>query len=41
MAFTIFLSILIGGVTFTGSMVAWGKLSEKISGRPMMLPASV
>jgi len=36
MAFTIFLSILIGGVTFTGSMVAWGKLSEKISGRPMM-----
>ncbi|TDJ23020.1 MAG: NAD(P)(+) transhydrogenase (Re/Si-specific) subunit beta [Gammaproteobacteria bacterium] len=25
---TIFLSILIGGVTFSGSLVAWGKLSE-------------
>ncbi|MEX1032757.1 MAG: NAD(P)(+) transhydrogenase (Re/Si-specific) subunit beta [Cellvibrionaceae bacterium] len=32
---TIFLSILIGGVTFTGSVLAWGKLSEKITGRPM------
>ncbi|MDG2274110.1 MAG: NAD(P)(+) transhydrogenase (Re/Si-specific) subunit beta [Halioglobus sp.] len=28
---TIILSILIGGVTFTGSMVAYGKLSERIS----------
>lgn len=28
---TIVLSILIGGVTFTGSLVAYGKLSEKIS----------
>ncbi len=27
-AFTIFLSILIGGVTFSGSILAWGKLSE-------------
>ena len=33
---TIVLSILIGGVTFTGSVVAWGKLSERISGRPFM-----
>jgi NAD(P) transhydrogenase subunit beta len=33
---TIFLSILIGGVTFTGSVIAWGKLSEKISGRPIL-----
>lgn len=33
---TIFLSILIGGVTFTGSLVAWGKLSEKIDGRPIL-----
>ena len=33
---TIFLSILIGGVTFTGSLVAWGKLSERISGRPFV-----
>jgi len=28
---TIVLSILIGGVTFTGSLVAYGKLSERIS----------
>ena len=27
---TIILSILIGGVTFTGSMIAYGKLSERI-----------
>jgi NAD(P) transhydrogenase subunit beta len=33
---TIFLSILIGGVTFTGSLVAWGKLSERITGRPIV-----
>ncbi|WP_269621247.1 NAD(P)(+) transhydrogenase (Re/Si-specific) subunit beta [Zhongshania sp. BJYM1] len=34
--FTIFLSILIGGVTFTGSLIAWGKLSENLVGRPIM-----
>ncbi|KGE03136.1 NAD(P) transhydrogenase subunit beta [Pseudohaliea rubra DSM 19751] len=28
--FTVALSILIGGVTFTGSIIAWGKLSEKL-----------
>lgn len=33
---TVFLSILIGGVTFTGSIVAWGKLSERMPGRPFM-----
>ena len=33
---TIFLSILIGGVTFTGSIMAWAKLSERISGRPVV-----
>lgn len=32
---TIFLSVLIGGVTFTGSILAWGKLSEKVTGRPV------
>ncbi|MGD2169023.1 MAG: NAD(P)(+) transhydrogenase (Re/Si-specific) subunit beta [Chlamydiota bacterium] len=35
-AVTIFLSILIGGVTFTGSMIAWAKLSEKVSGKPLL-----
>ena len=33
---TIFLSVLIGGVTFSGSLVAWGKLSEKITGKPIL-----
>jgi NAD(P) transhydrogenase subunit beta len=33
---TIILSILIGGVTFTGSMVAYGKLSEKIGSGAML-----
>lgn len=35
---TIFLSVLIGGITFTGSVIAWGKLSEKISGKPFLYP---
>ena len=33
---TIILSILIGGVTFTGSLIAWAKLSETISGKPYL-----
>ncbi|MDA7686667.1 NAD(P)(+) transhydrogenase (Re/Si-specific) subunit beta [Pseudomonadales bacterium] len=33
---TVFVSILIGGLTFTGSLLAYGKLSERISGRPFM-----
>ena len=33
---TLFLSVLIGGVTFTGSMVAWGKLDGKIPTRPIL-----
>lgn len=33
---TIFLSILIGGMTFTGSLLAYGKLSERIPGKPLV-----
>lgn len=32
----ILLTVLIGGVTFTGSLVAYGKLSGKIGGKPML-----
>ncbi len=32
----IFLTVLIGGVTFSGSLIAWGKLSEVISGKPLL-----
>lgn len=33
---TICLSIMIGGVTFSGSLIAWGKLSERMTGRPLV-----
>ena len=32
----IYLTVLIGGVTFSGSLIAWGKLSEIISGKPFL-----
>jgi len=34
-----YLGILIGAVTFSGSIIAFGKLSGKIGGNPMILPA--
>jgi len=35
----IYLGVLIGAVTFSGSVIAFCKLSEKISGKPLLLPA--
>ena len=32
----IYLTVLIGGVTFSGSLIAWAKLSEAISGKPFL-----
>ncbi len=34
----IYVGILIGAVTFSGSIVAFGKLSGKIGGKPLLLP---
>jgi NAD(P) transhydrogenase subunit beta len=35
----IFVGVLIGAVTFSGSLIAFGKLAGKISGKPLLLPA--
>lgn len=36
--FTIFLSVLIGGVTFTGSLIAFGKLQGIVTEKSVMFP---
>ena len=33
---SLYLTILIGAITFSGSLLAYGKLSEKISGKPFL-----
>jgi NAD(P) transhydrogenase subunit beta len=34
----IYIGVLIGAVTFSGSIIAFGKLSAKIGGKPMLIP---
>jgi NAD(P) transhydrogenase subunit beta len=35
----IYLGVLIGAVTFSGSLIAFGKLSARITGKPVLIPA--
>jgi NAD(P) transhydrogenase subunit beta len=37
-AVTVFLSIVIGSLTFSGSLIAFMKLSGRVSGKPILLP---
>ena len=37
-AATVFLSVMIGGLTFSGSLVAWGKLAEVAPGGALVFP---
>lgn len=37
-ALPVYLAILIGGVTFTGSLIAYAKLAERIDGKPALFP---
>jgi NAD(P) transhydrogenase subunit beta len=37
----IYLAVLIGGITFTGSLLAYGKLSEKIGSKAVIFPGQM
>src|SRR5690606_20874624 len=34
----VFIGVFIGAITFTGSIVAWGKLDGKIRSKPLLYP---
>lgn len=34
----VFIGVFIGGITFTGSIIAWGKLDGKIRSKPLLYP---
>jgi NAD(P) transhydrogenase subunit beta len=37
-SFMLYISIVIGALTFTGSIIAWGKLSERLPGKAILFP---
>ncbi len=37
-AVALVVAVLIGGITFTGSLMAWGKLSGTLPGKPVLFP---
>jgi len=37
-AVTTFLTVVVGGLTFSGSIIAWAKLKEVMSGKPILFP---